>query len=291
MRKQVNIKIGDLNPPQMFNTEFDLSVGDVVIVESPNGAEWGTVSSEPKEARGKHGQLNMVIRVADDNDMKTITDLRAAAKNAIKVAEEQIDKHKLDMKPLEAYYTLDGNKVIIMFSAPGRVDFRELVRNLAYALRARIELKQIGQREEVKLKGALGPCGQVCCCVRFREEGNNINIKMAKNQNLSLNPHKINGMCGRLLCCLSYENQHYADMQDKMPRWGQEVETPDGRGIAQDSHLLKETVNVKFQKGDQTRTACYKLCQIKCKGGKGGGCGGRCATDGCRGGGKCCKTR
>ena len=263
MKKVVQVKIGDNNPPQKYDTELEVNIGDHVIVESPNGAEWGVVSSSAKEQKKTEGNY-VIIRVANETDMKTITTLRDQATNAMKVSAERVEKYKLDMKLLSAHFTFDGGKVIIQFSSAGRVDFRELVRDLAYSLKARIELRQVGPRDEVKTTGALGPCGQECCCVRFKRDFDNITIKMAKNQNISLNPQKINGMCGRLLCCLGYENQHYSDMADKMPRWGQEVTTPDGRGVAQDSNMISEKVNVKFQQGDAIRFGCYKLCDINC---------------------------
>ena len=266
-RTTVSIKIGDQNPPVRFDSEIPLNPGDQVIVESPNGAEWGTVAGTSCCKKNSGGQNNMVLRLATATDQTQIAKLKKEAETALSVAANRIEKYKLDMKLISAYYTLDGGKVFIQFSAEQRVDFRELVRDLAYSLRARIELKQIGPRDEAKLTGALGTCGNICCCNRFGEDGRNITIKMAKTQNLSLNPQKINGMCGRLLCCLSYENAHYAEVGERMPRWGQEVITPDGKGIAQDSHMLKETVNVKFQNKDTTKTGCYKLCDIKCPGG------------------------
>jgi len=264
MRKTVSIKIGDTNPPQKFDTTFDLKVGDFVIVETATGAEWGVVESKPLEARGKT-ERNQVLRIADAQDKKQIDKLITSANYAIKTAKDRIEKYKLPMTILSAAYSYDGNKVVIQFYSENRVDFRELVKDLAYSLRTRIELKQVGARDEAKIIGAMGHCGMECCCSRYLQDFDNITIKMAKNQNISLNPQKINGMCGRLLCCLGYENNHYSEMQDKMPRWGSEVQTPDGRGTACDCHMLKETVNVKFQNGDNTTYKCYNLCDLKCK--------------------------
>jgi len=264
MLKTVNIRLGDTNPSQKFDTKIDLKPGDRVIVETANGAEWGVVDNTPRAPRGNQ-ENNLVLRLADTADQKIIDKLVTSAAYALKTAGERIEKYKLDMKLLSAYYTLDGNKVIIQFYSENRVDFRELVKDLAYSLRTRIELRQVGSRDEVKIIGAMGHCGQQCCCSRFIENFDNITIKMAKNQNISLNPQKINGPCGRLLCCLSYENQYYAEMQEKMPRYGSEVGTPDGRGIAQDNNMLKQTVNVKFQHGDGCNFKCYKLGDLKCK--------------------------
>ena len=264
MRKTVNIMIGNTNPPQKFDTDIELKFGDRVIVETSNGAEWGVVAAAPHAKRGNQ-ENNLVLRIADANDNKVIDKLITSAKHAIRIAGEKITKYNLEMKLLSAHYTFDGNKVIIQFHSENRVDFRELVKDLAYTLRTRIELKQVGARDEVKIIGAMGTCGMQCCCARFMQDFDNITIKMAKNQNISLNPQKINGACGRLLCCLSYENQHYTEMQEKMPRYGTEVQTPDGRGIAQDCNMISETVNVKFQNGDIFNFRCYKLCDLKCR--------------------------
>ena len=264
MRKTVSVNIGDTNPPQKFDTLFDVRVGDRVIVETAMGAEWGIVASLPIEAHGKQ-HLNQILRIADDQDNRVIDKMITSAKYAIKVAGEKIEKYKLPMKILSAAYSYDGGRVVIQFHSENRVDFRELVKELAYSLRTRIELKQVGSRDEAKIIGAMGTCGMQCCCGRFLKDFDNITIKMAKNQNISLNPQKINGMCGRLLCCLGYENDYYAMVQDKMPRYGSEVQTPDGRGIAGDVHMLRETVNVKFTQGDSNTYKTYPLKDLKCK--------------------------
>ena len=266
MRKTVKVQLGGVNPTVKYDTEIDLAFGDMVIVEGASGAEWGIVISEPISSKGKPGN-NMVLRIADQNDKTTIEKLREQAKHALKVAAEKIEKLNLEMKLINAYYTLDGNKVLIQFYSDNRVDFRQLVKDLAFALRTRIELKQVGSRDEAKIVGAMGPCGMQCCCERFLENFENITIKMAKTQDISLNPQKINGMCGRLLCCLAYENDYYQEIGEKMPKWGQEVTTPDGKGIAQDNNKLKQTVNVKFRDGDITTQKCFKMCDVSCKGG------------------------
>ena len=265
MQKTVNVRIGDTNPPQKFDTTIELRAGDHVIVETANGAEWGVVDSAPREARGKTDN-NMVLRVADANDMKTIDKMATSAKYALRVTNDRIEKYKLQMKPISAYYTFDASKVVIQYQADHRVDFRDLVKDLAYSLRARIELRQVGPRDEVKLVGAMGPCGMECCCARFLRGNDNPSIKMAKNQNIALNPQKINGMCGRLLCCLGYENDHYVDMAGKMPRYGSEVTTQDGRrGIAQDCNMISENVRVKFNNGDVHTFETHKRGCLKCK--------------------------
>lgn len=261
--KTVSVNIGGNSPGAKFDTLIELNIGDKVIVETANGSEWGVVATSPVPNKKKAN--NLVLRKADAADERIINDLTVAATNALKITQEKIEKHKLDMRLLSAHYTMDGSKVLIHFHSENRVDFRELVKELAFTLKARIELRQVGARDEVKIIGAMGSCGMECCCARFRGGFDSVTIKMAKNQNISLNPQKINGMCGRLLCCLAYENDHYTKVQDKMPRYGSEVITPDGKGVAQDCHLLKETVNVKFKNGDIANFKTYNLCDLKCK--------------------------
>jgi len=262
--KTVSINIGGNSPGSKFDSHIDLAVGDKVIVETANGSEWGIVATMPVAAK-KGKSNNLILRKADAQDERAINDLIAAADTALKTATEKIEKHKLGMKLLSAHYTMDGSKVLIHFNSDTRVDFRELVKDLAITLRTRIELRQVGARDEVKMIGAMGPCGMECCCSRFRGGFDSVTIKMAKNQGISLNPQKINGMCGRLLCCLAYENQHYTETMEKMPRYGSEVTTPDGKGTAQDVNAIKETVNVKFKNGDIANFKTYKLCDLKCK--------------------------
>jgi len=264
MIKTIQVNIGGNPPAQKFDTSMNVKIGDRVIVETQNGAEWGGVTTLPIATK-QSGKNSMVLRTTDSQDDKTIAELELAAKNAIPVVEEKIAKYKLDMKVLSASYTFDGNKIMINFFADNRVDFRELVKDLAYTLRARIELRQVGSRDEVKHIGAMGICGQECCCKRFLNNFDNVTIKMAKNQGLALNPQRINGSCGRLLCCLSYENDHYTKANEKMPKWNAECQTPDGKGIAKDVNVLKETVNVQFKNGDIFTQQQYKLCDIKCR--------------------------
>jgi cell fate regulator YaaT (PSP1 superfamily) len=203
----INVRICDNSQTTKFDTETDgLSVGDFVIVETETGAEWGIAASSPTEKRQNAKANNMVLRKADKKDEQQIALLLKSAVFAKQKAIECAEKFKLPMKIISAHYSLSAGHVTVYFSAEQRVDFRELVRTLAGTLRARIELRQIGVRDEVKIKGALGTCGCECCCRRFCRNYPEVNIKMAKQQNLSLNPDKINGMCGRLKCCLSYED-------------------------------------------------------------------------------------
>ncbi len=202
----VNVKISEQSQPTKFDTELiELKVGDYVIVETEYGADWGVIASEPVEKKKNAPSNAMVLRKADDKDNSKIKILKNSADYAIKKTTELIEKFKLQMNIISAHYSLDASKVIIFFSAEARVDFRELVKTLAGALHARIELRQIGSRDEVKMTGGLGPCGQECCCKRFCHNYPEVSIKMAKNQRISLTPEKINGVCGKLKCCLSYE--------------------------------------------------------------------------------------
>ena len=203
----VNIKVCDGTGAMKFDTDIEkLAVGDYVIVEFETGAEWGSVASEPVTKKQNSRDNAMVLRKADEKDERQIALLQKSASYAKQKAAELSEKLKLDMKIISAHYSFDASKVVIFFSADQRVDFREFVRTLAGTLRTRIDLRQIGMRDEVKMTGGLGPCGQECCCKRFCHTYPDVSIKMAKDQNIALNPDKINGVCGRLKCCLSYED-------------------------------------------------------------------------------------
>ncbi|MDR0975339.1 MAG: stage 0 sporulation protein [Christensenellaceae bacterium] len=265
--KTTQIKVRD-SQVQNFNTDLDLKVGDYVIVETENGAEWGVCLSAPAETKNNNNSLSQILRAADAKDLKTINQIIKSESYAIKTAEELVAKFKLQMKIVAAKYSFDGSKVYIDFLAENRVDFRELVRELASALRCRIEFKQLSARDEVRAMGSIGICGQECCCHRFLKNAGEVSIKMAKNQNLGLNPQKINGQCGRLLCCLGYENAFYEEMNGKMPASGEEVQTPDGRGTVAGTNVVRESVSVRLD-GSSPQTRCYKCSEVKC-------CGGGC---------------
>ena len=202
--KTIGIKIANQNPATQFDTEIDLVAGQKVIVERPDGAEWGVVVGTPFACR-KSGNNNLVLRIATDDDKKAIIQLIKNAEYGERIARQKITRHNLEMKIVSSRYTMDGKKLLIQFTSEGRVDFRELVKDLATTLRVRIELRQISPREHAKCVGALGPCGLPCCCTRFGCISENITVKMARQQNIALNPGKMNGMCGRLMCCLNYE--------------------------------------------------------------------------------------
>ena len=180
-------------------------------------------------------------------------------------AREKIEERKLDMKLKDVEFTFDGSKIIFYFSSESRVDFRELVKDLASIFHARIELRQIGIRDETKMLGGLGPCGRACCCNQFLKDFERVSIKMAKTQGLSLNPAKISGLCGRLMCCLKYENNHYTETARLMPKVGSEVVTPDGRARVESVNLLKKSVLVKIVNGDAVEFKTFDVADVKAK--------------------------
>lgn len=208
-----NVRVCNDTQTTKFDSELtDIAVGDYVIVEAETGAEWGVVAAAGV-AKKPHAPENAhILRTANAKDQSQIKLLLSSAVHAQNKATELAEKLKLDMRIISAHYSFDAAKVVIYFTADQRVDFRELVRNLAGALRTRIELRQIGTRDEVKAMGAMGPCGQECCCKRFCHSYPDVSIKMAKQQNIALNPDKINGICGRLKCCLSYESEKWYNM-------------------------------------------------------------------------------
>ncbi|MFD0870368.1 PSP1 C-terminal conserved region [Chlamydia abortus] len=205
---------------------------DHVIVDTARGLEYGKVVIGKREVPEDDVVLPLkkVIRIADDNDAKLVEGNKLAAKDAFGICQEKIKDHQLKMKLVDVEYTFDRNKIIFYFTAEGRVDFRELVKDLASIFRTRIELRQIGVRDEAKLLGGIGPCGRILCCSSFLGDFEPVSIKMAKDQNLSLNPTKISGLCGRLMCCLKYEHDNYESVKDELPKIGKIVMTSYGTG-------------------------------------------------------------
>lgn len=218
-----------------------------VIVETARGIEYGKVviGKRMVEEADVVQPLKKVIRIADQNDAKLVDDNKTAAKNAFAVCQEKIKEHQLKMKLVDVEYTFDRNKIIFYFTAEGRVDFRELVKDLASIFRTRIELRQIGVRDEAKMLGGIGPCGRVLCCSSFLGDFEPVSIKMAKDQNLSLNPTKISGLCGRLMCCLKYEHDNYESVKDDLPRVGSEVITSLGNGRLISLNVNERTAKVQ----------------------------------------------
>lgn len=226
---------------------IDIEAGHSVIVETARGVEFGRCVIGNRTVSQDHivSPLKPVLRVATEADVLKHEDNQTKATEAFDICLSKIAAHGLEMKLIDVEYTFDNNKVIFYFSADGRVDFRELVKDLASIFRTRIELRQIGVRDESKIIKGLAPCGREICCGTWLGDFNPVSIKMAKDQNLSLNPVKISGLCGRLMCCLKYEHETYVQIQSEMPNRGETVQTPDGVAIIVDTNLLRETVKVR----------------------------------------------
>ena len=219
-----------------------------VVVETARGLEFAWVAYSEREVEDKEvvQPLKPIIRIATQRDKVFYAACEAKKPQAMQVCKEKIAKHGLEMKLIDCEYTFDGTKIVFYFTSAGRVDFRELVKDLASVFHIRIELRQVGTRDETKYLGGIAPCGRVCCCAGNMPEFKKVSIKMAKTQGLSLNPGKISGLCGRLMCCLSYESEYYADAYKKMPKTGSEVGTPEGKGTVVSVNMLKMTVKVKI---------------------------------------------
>ena len=232
---------------------FELKKGDYVLVETVRGMEFGTVVIAPKLVGEEDVFLPLkpVMRIATEEDIEKHRQNKADEAYAIEACEQLIVKNKLDMQLLGCEYTFDRTKLIFYFTAEGRVDFRQLVKDLAYTFRLRIELRQIGVRDAAKMIGGLGPCGRVLCCTSFLGEFATVTIKMAKNQQLSLNPSKISGVCGKLLCCLKYENETYVELMKRLPDVGNRVLTEFGEGRVRSINMISETLLVDYK--DTTR--------------------------------------
>ncbi|WP_042479112.1 PSP1 domain-containing protein [Bacillus ndiopicus] len=246
---------------------YELEENQYVIVETARGIEYGKVIIPTKEV-GENDvvlPLKQVVRPADERDRIQVDENQAEAKRAFDLANAKIIEHSLDMKLVDVEYTFDRNKIIFYFTAEGRVDFRELVKDLASVFRTRIELRQIGVRDEAKLLGGIGPCGRMLCCSTFLGDFDPVSIKMAKDQNLSLNPTKISGLCGRLMCCLKYENDEYETAKEGMPDIGETTMTPNGIGKVIGLNVLERLIQVYLQ--EQERTVEYTLDEIlQCEG-------------------------
>ena len=242
--------------------DMDIQKEDFVIVETVRGVEYGKVVIAPKQVDENDVVLPLkkVLRIADQKDQMIVDENRIAAKEAYEVCCEKVNLHELDMKLVDVEYTFDRNKVIFYFTADGRVDFRELVKDLAAIFRTRIELRQIGVRDEAKMLGGIGPCGRMLCCSTFLGDFEPVSIKMAKDQNLSLNPTKISGLCGRLMCCLKYENDEYESAKEQLPDLGEWITTPDGRGKVVGLNILERVLQVEIS--EQERVLEYTLEEI-----------------------------
>ena len=248
---------------------LSLEAGDNVIVETARGLEWGKVSIANTQVDDKEvsNPLKPVVRRATKEDDERAEENERLGKEAVKITAQKVEKHKLNMKLVGAEYSFDRSKVTIFFTADGRVDFRELVRDIAGALHTRIELRQIYERDDIRLRGSLGPCGMPCCCITYLNEYEKVTVKMAKNQNLSLNPTKVSGMCGKLMCCLRYENDYYAETCKLMPKVGARVKTADGSVKVEGVDLLKRQIRASLENKDGgIEIKVYKLGQFELPG-------------------------
>ena len=245
---------------------MEIETGTHVIVETARGIEFGTVMIPPREMEedGVVQPLKPVIRIATEADEITEQKNKEKEKEAFQICLEKIAKHKLEMKLVEAEYTFDNNKLLFYFTADGRIDFRELVKDLASVFRTRIELRQIGVRDETKILGGIGICGRPLCCSTYLSEFIPVSIKMAKEQNLSLNPTKISGVCGRLMCCLKNEEETYAYLNSRLPNVGDYVTTIEGlKGEVQSVSVLRQLVKVIVEVNDEKEIREYKVDELK----------------------------
>ena len=245
--------------------ELKINKGDYVVVETARGIEFGECVIGIKEISEEDiiSPLKSVLRVADEKDIAKHKENKSKEENALEVCLKKIEEHNLHMKLIDVEYTFDNNKVIFYFTADGRVDFRELVKDLATIFKTRIELRQIGVRDEAKMIGGLGPCGRPMCCSSFLGDFASVSIKMAKEQNLSLNPTKISGICGRLMCCLNYEQSTYEDIRKRLPKVGSIVTTEEGKGEVIGNNTVKESVKVKYKRGDEEIIEEFKIETIE----------------------------
>ncbi len=249
--------------------KLEIKRGEHVIVETARGVEFGHVVTGPKDVEEEQitQPLKSVIRVATEEDYKTEEKNRKKEREAFDICLEKIQKHGLEMKLIDAEYTFDNNKVLFYFTADGRIDFRELVKDLAAVFRTRIELRQIGVRDETKIRGGIGVCGRELCCHTYLSEFAPVSIKMAKEQNLSLNPSKISGVCGRLMCCLTNEEETYEELNSHLPAVGDTVTTPEGlKGEVSSLSVLRQLIKVVVTlDNDEKEIREYKVNELKFK--------------------------
>lgn len=268
MAKVALVKFKNTGKPYFFSTgKLEVKKGQGVIVETAKGIEYGTVAVAEQEISDENlaQPLKPILRIATEKDLETVRRHEEKRDEAMKICREKIEKHKLGMKLIDCEFTFDGSKVIFTFSAEGRVDFRELVKDLASVFHLRIELRQVGARDETRILGGIAPCGREVCCAGCMPEFKKVSIKMAKNQGLSLNPGKISGLCGRLMCCLSYEDEYYAGAFKKMPKLGSTVSTPEGKGAVVSMDMLKMQVRVKIEKDGALIYRDFPVSDIKFK--------------------------
>ncbi len=266
MTEVVGIRFKEVGKIYCFDPiGIKLSEGQRVIVETARGVECGTVATANRMVEDDEivAPLKPIIRIATDKDLKKLEENKEKEKKALKICEEKIAKHKLEMKLIDVEYTFDNSKILFYFTADGRVDFRELVKDLASVFKTRIELRQIGVRDEAKMLGGFGICGRPFCCHTYMGEFQPVSIKMAKEQGLSLNPTKISGTCGRLMCCLKYEQPAYEHLMKITPKAGALVETKEGKGVVTESNLITGIIKVKLDKNPDAAPSTYNRKQVK----------------------------
>lgn len=266
MVKVVGVRFKKAGKIYYFDPDnLNIDAGANVIVETARGVEFGEAVIPNREVPDEEivAPLKKVMRIASPEDSKHAEENRKKEKEAFATCLQKIRDHNLEMKLIDVEYTFDNNKILFYFTADGRVDFRELVKDLAAVFKTRIELRQIGVRDESKMMGGIGVCGRVLCCSSYLGEFQPVSIKMAKEQGLSLNPTKISGTCGRLMCCLKYEQDAYEEIIRRIPKTGAIVETPEGQGVVMDISLLKELVKVRLDKGNEADLRLYKVNEVR----------------------------
>ncbi len=266
MAEVIGVRFKEVGKVYYFDPEENkLNIGDKVIVETARGVECGMVAIANKIVSDENivHPLKKIIRVATNDDLKHIEDNKKKEKKAFSICLKKIAEHKLDMKLVEVEYTFDNNKILFYFTSDGRVDFRALVKELASIFRTRIELRQIGVRDEAKMLGGIGVCGRPLCCNSYLGEFQPVSIKMAKEQGLSLSPVKISGTCGRLMCCLKYEQEAYTDLLKTIPKVGAIVGTPNGDGVVIETNPISKILKVKLNKSPDAAPATFKSSDVK----------------------------
>lgn len=253
MEKLILVRLRDSGQVFFYNSsDPNLKEGDFVIVEHDRGTDYGQIISLKGQTETKPKQsFKKIVRKVQENDSKQIEENRAKSKEAFNLCLKKITEHKLEMKLVQAEYAFDRTKIVFYFTSEGRVDFRNLVKDLAKIFRTRIELRQIGVRDEARLFGGFGPCGRGLCCAMFLKDFEPVTIKMAKEEGLSLNPPKISGICGRLMCCLSFEYETYKLLSKGLPREGERITTPSGKGKVNSVNVFKRTATVVLEDGTQ----------------------------------------
>lgn len=266
MAEVIGVRFKEVGKVYYFDpVDTKLNVGDSVIVETARGVECGVVAIANRTVEDSDivHPLKKIIRVADESDFKRIEENKKKEKKAFAVCVKKIAEHKLDMKLVEVEYTFDNNKILFYFTSDGRVDFRALVKDLASVFRTRIELRQIGVRDEAKMLGGIGVCGRPLCCSTYLGEFQPVSIKMAKEQGLSLSPVKISGTCGRLMCCLKYEQDAYTELLKTIPKVGAIVSTPNGDGVVIEANPITKVIKVRMNKSPDAAPSTFKSDELK----------------------------